>query len=178
MKDPLDDPVILACCLHMSGCKSRKQYEKQLRRRGLAKERASAREEFQRVFPGLPSHLNESYKDGWVIYFARTDQHCKIGTTKLGPDRIATLQTGCPEKITVQYWFWGNHKDEAALHRHFKSQHERGEWFRINHEAPMDCLVLRYLVLVGRHLNATDSIRDEASFKSCSVTIRLDDPHV
>jgi hypothetical protein len=67
---------------------------------------------------------------GWV-YVVGFSHYVKIGfTSKSVEERIASLQTGCPETITVFAAFRGSKQYEAHLHKRFASFGTQGEWFR------------------------------------------------
>lgn len=58
----------------------------------------------------------------------------KIGKTENHPaDRLDQLQTGNPRTLLVYRWLMVDNcsKTEEALHRKFKAQRIRGEWFKI-----------------------------------------------
>jgi hypothetical protein len=65
----------------------------------------------------------------WV-YFAKAGQRVKIGKANDVASRIATLQTGCPDKIEVVKTVWGGTPVERIYHKQFAHLRENGEWFR------------------------------------------------
>lgn len=70
------------------------------------------------------------HRDGWV-YVVGFANYVKIGfTTKAVEERIASLQTGCPETLAVYAAFRGSKAIEASLHRSFADFSTQGEWFR------------------------------------------------
>jgi hypothetical protein len=66
------------------------------------------------------------------VYFIRFGETgpIKIGYSTQVGRRVAELQTGSPEELHVVATVPGTKTDEAALHRRFKGQHARGEWYR------------------------------------------------
>lgn len=68
-----------------------------------------------------------------MIYFAQDDAtlHIKIGLTNGSPeDRISSLQTGNPSKITLLGTMPGDRDVESSLHAQFSTSRVAGEWFR------------------------------------------------
>lgn len=65
----------------------------------------------------------------WV-YFAKAGDRVKIGKAKNVASRIATLQTGCPDKIEVVRKVWGGNAVERTFHQRFSHLRVNGEWFR------------------------------------------------
>jgi hypothetical protein len=66
------------------------------------------------------------------VYFIETEHggYVKIGWAKNSPfERIATLQTGCPDLLTVRAYFRGSRQDERRMHETFAQWRQRGEWF-------------------------------------------------
>lgn len=68
------------------------------------------------------------------IYFARAGDHVKIGFAVDITSRIRTLRTGNVAKITVEESFASFIEAERMLHKHFKKDRVRGEWFKITFE--------------------------------------------
>src|SRR3954466_5021296 len=67
---------------------------------------------------------------GW-IYIAGFANYVKVGfTSKSVEDRITSLQTGCPETLTLYASMKGSMDLEARLHRKFSAYMTQGEWFR------------------------------------------------
>jgi hypothetical protein len=62
-------------------------------------------------------------------YFLKAGDAVKIGTTERIFNRIAALQTGCPEKIECVCILKGSFDEEYALHRRFAHLRLHGEWF-------------------------------------------------
>lgn len=65
------------------------------------------------------------------IYFAKAGHRVKIGKAKDVASRIATLQTGCPDKIEVVRTVLGGSTIERSFHKQFAHLRENGEWFRL-----------------------------------------------
>lgn len=81
------------------------------------------------IIPGqVPNHLGEF---GWIyVIEAGGLGAVKIGFTASKPSkRIATLQTGCPAKITVRGLLPGFIWTEKNYHRIFDESRLTGEWF-------------------------------------------------
>ena len=69
--------------------------------------------------------------DGYV-YFIESEGsgQVKIGWAKHSPsERMATLQTGCPELLIMRGYFRGTMDSERRMHRTFRELRVRGEWF-------------------------------------------------
>lgn len=75
------------------------------------------------------------------VYFARAGQRVKIGKAKNVQARLATLQTGCPDKIELIMTIPGDHALERELHHQFSHLREHGEWFR--HEGELAAFLTR-----------------------------------
>lgn len=69
--------------------------------------------------------------NGW-IYIVGFLNYVKIGFTSKSSiqERIATLQTGCPEKLTVIASFKGSKQHEDGYHLRFAALNTQGEWFK------------------------------------------------
>lgn len=66
------------------------------------------------------------------IYFIRAGQFIKIGfTTKMPWARMAELQVGNPEEMTMLFFLPGTIEQEKDFHRKFYQLRARGEWFRL-----------------------------------------------
>jgi predicted DNA-binding transcriptional regulator AlpA len=66
-----------------------------------------------------------------LIYFVGFGSYVKIGyTTNPIEFRLAGIQTGTPEKLTVFATVKGTPGEEKALHRRFAIYRTNGEWFR------------------------------------------------
>lgn len=65
-----------------------------------------------------------------IVYFLKAGEFIKIGkATKDASCRVASFQTGCPYPITVLAEIPGGLGLESRLHKRFKADHFRGEWF-------------------------------------------------
>jgi Meiotically up-regulated gene 113/Helix-turn-helix domain len=65
------------------------------------------------------------------VYVVGYGAYIKIGFSEAQDDcRLRSLQTGCPEPLTVHIVFYGSRKLESALHGKFKAHRLNGEWFR------------------------------------------------
>lgn len=66
-----------------------------------------------------------------IVYFIQAIDSgiIKIGqTTDIGK-RLAALQTGCPEQLTVLKTMPGDKSIERLLHKKFSAANKQGEWF-------------------------------------------------
>ena len=68
------------------------------------------------------------------IYFAGCAGFVKIGVTNNVRGRLSALRTGSPFPIGLLGLIEGSTKDEADLHRLFKSKRVRGEWFALSED--------------------------------------------
>lgn len=68
--------------------------------------------------------------DDWV-YFVRCGPYVKIGVAGQGRlhDRLAELQVGNPEHLSLLGIMRGGHRVEHQLHRRWARNRRRGEWF-------------------------------------------------
>lgn len=74
-------------------------------------------------------------RESEVVYFLRAGDFIKIGKATGSPrSRVATLQTGCPYKISVISYMYGGLIEEQALHKRFSAIRAHGEWFRAEKE--------------------------------------------
>lgn len=68
-----------------------------------------------------------------MIYFIRTRHAVKIGYTASAAEaRLATLQTGNHEDLTLVATCEGSVEDEAAIHDELSAYWMRGEWFHLS----------------------------------------------
>jgi excisionase family DNA binding protein len=76
---------------------------------------------------GAPDWVRGPEDRVYVIGFAK---HVKIGFTR-GPieNRMASIQTSCPQKLRVYGSFSGSKDVEHQLHHHFAAYNTNGEWF-------------------------------------------------
>jgi hypothetical protein len=70
---------------------------------------------------------------GFVYFIGIGDPyltHVKVGYTSKNPAaRMASLQTGCPFKMRLLGFVFGNEAMEAELHDVLSHQNSSGEWF-------------------------------------------------
>jgi hypothetical protein len=69
------------------------------------------------------------------VYFARIGDpyitHVKVGFTSKFPEaRIQSLQTGCPYKISLLGYVYGNEGRETDIHDVLSNHRCGGEWFQ------------------------------------------------
>ena len=69
-----------------------------------------------------------------VVYVVACGDFVKIGTTTNLSMRIKTLDAMNPYPVRLLASIKGAHGAEATLHRHFRSSHHRGEWFKLTDE--------------------------------------------
>jgi hypothetical protein len=68
------------------------------------------------------------------IYFIAADalDVVKIGFSDSHPDqRLKSLQTGCPSRLSLLAFVEGSQREERHLHRIFSNLRTHGEWFRL-----------------------------------------------
>jgi hypothetical protein len=82
-------------------------------------------------YPPKIDHLHISGEIEGEIYVIGFGDYVKIGFTS-GPlqNRLATIQTGCPEPLVVYASIPGAMRLERELHRRFAASRLEGEWFR------------------------------------------------
>lgn len=79
------------------------------------------------------------------VYFitSEPDEYVKIGWALHGPhQRLAQLQTGCPDPLRLMAYVPATRQEERLLHQTFAELHHRGEWFYNDHKL-LD--LIRYL---------------------------------
>ena len=67
-----------------------------------------------------------------VIYFIQCGKNgpIKIGkTSRKLSIRLSNMQTDCPYKLKCIWLYRGDEYTEETIHKKFKSEHIRGEWF-------------------------------------------------
>jgi hypothetical protein len=75
--------------------------------------------------------LNSQELEGEMsIYFARSEDHIKIGFSVSTEDRLASLATSNPNKLELLAVVPGSMAFERAIHSWLFAYHVRGEWFR------------------------------------------------
>ena len=75
-----------------------------------------------------------------MIYFiTQQDKFIKIGVGNNPEERLATLQTGNPQKLTLWFCIPGGYDEEKLLHSFFGCVRESGEWFKLT-PGLRDCL--------------------------------------
>jgi hypothetical protein len=73
--------------------------------------------------------------DSSFVYFMQAGEGpIKIGFTTNPTGRLAGLQTGSPDTLTMRLVVHGDEELEASLHKRFEALHIRGEWFRAGPE--------------------------------------------
>lgn len=73
-------------------------------------------------------------RDGSQVYFARAGDRIKIGWSRRVGARIAQLQTGSPEPVTLAATTTGGRAQERKLHERFAHLRVAGEWFQAGQE--------------------------------------------
>lgn len=86
-------------------------------------------------------HCNMIYgKVTGFVYFAAFGRapdftHIKIGYTSKNPyARLAALQTGCPHRLKIVGFVFGNQSMERDIHERLKDHRCEGEWFELSSE--------------------------------------------
>ena len=79
-----------------------------------------------------------------MIYFiTQQDKYVKIGYTGNSPvKRFISLQIGNPHKLTLWGAIQGDATEEAYLHRMFRKNHLRGEWYHLTTD------IIKYMYIV------------------------------
>lgn len=66
-----------------------------------------------------------------VVYFIGFAGYVKIGFTKKPlPRRVAEIQTGSPERLTIYRFVRGSRDLETEFQNRFAMHHSHGEWYR------------------------------------------------
>lgn len=80
------------------------------------------------------------------VYFiqAGTSGPIKIGTARNAIARMEALQISCSEELRLLAFIPGDQIVERALHREFRADRMRGEWFE-----PSPALLARIAILIG-----------------------------
>lgn len=79
---------------------------------------------------GQPDYVETATRYG-TVYLVGFGPYVKIGFTAGGmANRIAALQTGCPEKLETFAELDGSTTMERELHARFGDRHIHGDWFR------------------------------------------------
>ena len=86
----------------------------------------------------------------------------KIGfTSKEVKQRVAELQTGCPDKLVVLATHEGGEKQEAELHQKFSDLRTIGEWFR------PDARLLRHIFSTETDIDVVRLSEHAKAYGSC-----------
>jgi len=94
-----------------------------------------SRAEAEAVDNGLRSNPNAVKellsKNAGYVYFIHdaTSDAVKIGWAKDPFARLRDLQIGNPNNLTLAFCFATERNTERILHKRFRNQHIRGEWF-------------------------------------------------
>lgn len=82
--------------------------------------------------PEAPRRKRRATPKAGYVYFlqAEVTRFVKIGFSQNPKNRIHGIKTACPEELAVLYIHEGDENLELAIHRSFKEDHHRGEWFR------------------------------------------------
>ncbi len=68
-----------------------------------------------------------------VYFITAPSGYVKIGFTDQPIEhRLASIQTGCWEPLTIALVISGNPKHERHYHRRFRVDRVRGDWFRLS----------------------------------------------
>lgn len=87
-------------------------------------------------YPSPSGAVDSTVKQGRIYFLQGQDsKRIKIGYTEWDPiNRLATFQTGSPEKLTLLGSKPGSMKDERTIHRKFVADCVGGEWFNPSDE--------------------------------------------
>lgn len=68
------------------------------------------------------------------VYFILSEEFrvIKVGISSDPHGRFAAIQSACPLRLELLYWFPGERKDERELHEALSPWGIRGEWFGIS----------------------------------------------
>lgn len=98
----------------------------------------------------IPSYEYAEIKDKpGIIYVFHAGGYYKIGSSSGDiKERLKQLAVGCPVEMTIVHSFPCNHMPsaEAELHRMFRDNHVRGEWFRLTRRDVQWLLAVRGIV--------------------------------
>jgi hypothetical protein len=101
------------------------------------------------------------------------DNPVKIGIADNMAKRLSSLQTGCPDPLTVHRVYRSEFSlaptIEARAHLLLAEHHRRGEWFNVHHEAAAEAVLAA--------LRLTVSERMEALKQPSKVVLRLATMH-
>ena len=75
--------------------------------------------------------MNWHKKGTMAIYFIQQQEFIKIGYGRDPYQRLGSLQSASPFKLTMRCIVEGNTKKEAELQEKFGRYNVRGEWFRL-----------------------------------------------
>lgn len=81
------------------------------------------------------SRKEDAALPGCFVYFIRERRPAgmvKIGSARSPTNRLRGLSTGSPVPLELMAVMPGFPADEAEIHRRFKANRERGEWFRLD----------------------------------------------
>lgn len=68
--------------------------------------------------------------DTWLYFvLCRTTNRVKIGVANNPMSRFRSIQCGSPTDLTIVGLIWGPRTNEKMLHRKFRDNWVRGEWF-------------------------------------------------
>lgn len=92
---------------------------------------------FVRTAPSLklkPVPPSQSKGKKGIIYFIRDEwyERVKIGFATDIWQRLHNLQTGSADKLMIEHSFHSYQAAEKMLHKFFKKDHIRAEWFRVS----------------------------------------------
>lgn len=84
--------------------------------------------------PKDQSKINTPSRSQDWVYFIRSEDKVKIGTTRNVGSRLSSLQTGSPDPLKLLCVIPGDRSKEKQLHERFASLRDSGEWFWLEGE--------------------------------------------
>lgn len=73
--------------------------------------------------------LIQSFAGENRVYFITHGKTMKIGTARNVANRFRALRAACPYELTLRGSVPGSHEVEREIHRMFKPERRKGEWF-------------------------------------------------
>jgi len=74
-----------------------------------------------------------AFSGGNRVYFVVHGDLVKIGTARSVSNRLRALRASSPHELRLLGDIPGSHEIETAIHRLFREERHRGEWFKASH---------------------------------------------